>query len=107
MEGMLCHGERGSYNDVQYNLLQKRLLEKPLRGNADDWLSDLMKENEMLAVRIMEVREAYCQDEELGFEWANMQHLCQKGVTSENLKLLQNHAVGKYGALMHTLEEEK
>lgn len=99
MEGKLCHGERGAYNSEAYNTLQRFLVDRPLK-NADEWLTELMKENEMLAVRVMECRVAYATQEDEGFEWKNVKRLVEENMRGSNVKLMRKHAASKFGSMM-------
>ncbi|KAK9909294.1 hypothetical protein WJX75_000097 [Coccomyxa subellipsoidea] len=58
-------GGLGSYNADAYQDLSTFLQEQPMR-DGDAWLELLLKKNEMLALRVLEVRKAYCEED---FEW--------------------------------------
>ena len=58
LEG-IGRGDLGSYNSEQMTALAAFVAANPIK-DGDDWVSRLMAENQMLAVRVMEVREGGC-----------------------------------------------
>ncbi|KAK9821415.1 hypothetical protein WJX81_001169 [Elliptochloris bilobata] len=81
-------GGLGAYNSQQYDALEAFLEEEPLR-DGDAWLKGLLKRNEMLALRIMEVRQAYACE---SFEWDQLRRLVERGGQDANVKLLRGQA---------------
>lgn len=95
LEG-IGRGDLGAYNAEGYSTLSKFLREKPLRNNADQWLADLMQEDEMIALRICEVRAAYAGKD---FEWHNLKRLTVDGMQKSNVSIQRDHMKSKYGKM--------
>lgn len=64
-------GALGSYNSSAYEELTSFLAEEPLR-DGDAWVAKLMRRNGMLALRVLEVRLAYCNED---FEYDQLEKL--------------------------------
>lgn len=90
-------GDLGSYNAQAYTTLAKFIQENPLKNNCDDWLGKLMERDEMLAVRIMEVRAAYSAED---FEWDHCQRLSVESIVQSNVKLMRSHAKTRFTKML-------
>lgn len=95
MEGA-GRGAIGSYNASGYTTLTKFIEKHPLR-NGDEWLAQLMQEDEMLGVRIMEVRAAYAQTD---FEWNNCQRVAVEDIMKANTAVMRRHAQSRFEGLL-------
>ncbi|XP_009788252.1 chaperonin-like RBCX protein 1, chloroplastic [Nicotiana sylvestris] len=81
-----------SYNPEAYEELREFLDSHPL-NDGDKFCADLMRESprhKNLALRILEVRSAYCKED---FEWDNLQRLASKMVDDSNKKLMMDYIV--------------
>lgn len=81
-------GALASMNPRSFETLQQMLLEIPMK-DGDAWMKTLLQRDEMLALRILEVRRSYCLED---FEWDQLQRLTQEGVARSNTALMQQHA---------------
>lgn len=81
-------GGLGSYDVDACTLLTDCLQNVPLK-DGDEWVDHLLKRNSILAYRLMEVRDAYCNEE---FEWDTLKRLAAKDTKEANLRLLRNFA---------------
>jgi len=90
-------GALGSFNASGYITLSKFIETHPLRSNGDEWLSKLMLEDEMLGVRIMEVRAAYAKSD---FEWDNCQRVAVEDMMKANTAVMRQHAQSRFGGLL-------
>lgn len=81
-------GAIGSYDAQGYGDLVKFLEDNPLK-DGDIWLSLLLRKNEMLAMRIMEVRAAYSADD---FEWHKVEQMAVRDLRDGNMKLMRGYA---------------
>eukprot|EP00803_Ostreobium_quekettii_P002136 evm.model.scf_577EXC.10 EVM.evm.TU.scf_577EXC.10 scf_577EXC:70796-73927(-) len=61
--------------------------------DCDEWLASLMKRNKNIAMRVMEVRSAYCAED---FEWNQCKKVADKDIKDANLRLLREHMVEVY-----------
>ncbi|GAB4822767.1 hypothetical protein N2152v2_009813 [Parachlorella kessleri] len=86
-------GSLASYNAQGYQDLMDFLQKNPIK-DGDEWLAKLMTHNQLLGVRIMEVREAYCQED---FEWDECHRLAVKGVKDANVRLMREYAAERFG----------
>eukprot|EP00887_Chlorella_sp_A99_P007424 scaffold2.g7424.t1 len=92
LEG-IGRGDLGGYNSEQLTALRSFYEANPIR-DGEEWLSKLMAENKLLAVRIMEVRAAYCADDE--FEWDSLRRLVQDETREANVRVLREHAISAF-----------
>ncbi|XP_031125316.1 chaperonin-like RBCX protein 1, chloroplastic [Ipomoea triloba] len=79
-----------SYNPEAYDELME-FLERHSLNDADKFCADLMRESsrhQNLALRIMEVRSAYCKED---FEWDNLKKVASKMMDESNTRLLRNY----------------
>ncbi|XP_052202616.1 chaperonin-like RBCX protein 1, chloroplastic [Diospyros lotus] len=79
-----------SYNPEAYKDLME-FLERHSLNDGDKFCADLMRESarhQSLALRILEVRSAYCKND---FEWDNLKRLVFKGVNEANTKLMRDY----------------
>jgi hypothetical protein len=90
-------GSLGSFNASGYTTLTKFIETNPLRSASDEWLAKLMIEDEMLGVRIMEVRAAYAQTD---FEWDNCQRVAVQDIEKANTAVMRQHAQSRFGGLL-------
>lgn len=90
-------GSLGSFNASGYITLSKFIEANPLRSNGDEWLSKLMLEDEMLGVRIMEVRAAYAKSD---FEWDSCQRVAVQDMMKANTSVMRQHAQSRFGGLL-------
>lgn len=81
-------GDIGSYNADHYSVLITLLEEKPMK-DGDEWLSTLMRKDRMLAMRIMDVRDAYCVED---FEWGMCQNIARQDMKNANVNLMRQYA---------------
>ncbi|PSC76698.1 hypothetical protein C2E20_0205 [Micractinium conductrix] len=95
LEG-IGRSDLGAYNAAGAATLRRFLVDEPMRDSAA-WLSKLMQEDELLGVRIMEVRDAYAKED---FEWPNLQRLALEGLAEDNTRLLRKHATQRFGTLL-------
>ena len=95
LEG-IGRGDLGAYNAEGYGTLSKFLRENPLRNDAEGWLTRLMQEDEMIALRICEVRAAYAGKD---FEWENLKRLTVDGLSKSNVEVQRTHMASKYGKM--------
>lgn len=89
-------GALASMNPRSYQTLQQMLIDKPMK-DGDEWLRCLLQRDEMLAMRILEVRRSYSVED---FEWDQLQRLTQEGVACSNTALLQQHAQHSFSKRM-------
>ncbi len=87
-------GALGSFAGAGHANLTAYMLAHPLRGDPDAWLAGLLAEEEMLAVRIMEVRAAYAKTD---FEWPQLQRLAGEGLEAANGRAMRAHAERRFG----------
>ncbi|KAL6990737.1 Chaperonin-like RBCX protein 1, chloroplastic [Sarracenia purpurea var. burkii] len=81
-----------SYNPEAYQDLMEFLGRHPL-NDGDKFCADLMRESprhKSLALRILEVRSAYCKND---FEWDNLKRLASKMVSESNTKLMKDYVL--------------
>ena len=90
-------GDLGSYNASGYTTLSKFIQEHPLKNNGDAWLGQLMLEDEMLGVRIMEVRLAYSSED---FEWQSLKRVAVEEMQVANVMLMRRHAQSRFEGLL-------
>ncbi|PNH10283.1 hypothetical protein TSOC_002990 [Tetrabaena socialis] len=83
-----------SYNQQQYLDLVESL-DTPMKGEGgDEWLSALMRKNHALALRLMEVREAYLEE----FEWAKVAEMASRETRESNTRLMRASAMASLNA---------
>lgn len=87
-------GALGSFAGAGHANLTAYMLAHPLRGDPDAWLAGLLVEEEMLAVRVIEVRAAYA---ETDFEWPQLQRLAGEGLEAANGRVMRAHAERRFG----------
>jgi len=78
----------GSYNPDACKTLYDHLEACEMR-DGDEWVSQLMEKDRMLAMRILEVRNAYPSE---GFEWDNLKKVSLELVEEANIKILRQGA---------------
>ncbi|XP_043690341.1 chaperonin-like RBCX protein 1, chloroplastic [Telopea speciosissima] len=81
-----------SYNHEAYEELMEFLGRTPL-NDGNKFCANLMRESprhKTLALRILEVRSAYCKND---FEWENMKRLAIKMVNESNTKLMRDYVL--------------
>ncbi|CAI9086832.1 OLC1v1020753C1 [Oldenlandia corymbosa var. corymbosa] len=81
-----------SYNPEAYEELMEFLGTHPL-NDGDKFCADLMRESarhKSLALRILEVRSAYCKQD---FEWDNLKRLSHKVVDDSNTRLMRDYVL--------------
>ena len=96
LEG-IGRGDLGAYNAAGATVLRKHLESGGMRDSTA-WLAEVMREDELLAARILEVRAAYAQEE---FEWQNLQRLAIAGIEADNARLLRQHATARFGSMLN------
>ena len=57
--------------------------------DANAWCASLMDRDALVAVRVLEVREAYSR---LDFEWDQLQRLTREGIETTNNEIMRAHA---------------
>ncbi|KAI9198448.1 hypothetical protein LWI28_015986 [Acer negundo] len=80
------------YNKEAYEELMDFLSKNSL-NDGDKFCADLMRESPRhkgLALRILEVRSAYCKND---FEWDNMKRLALKMVDDSNTRLMRDYVL--------------
>ncbi|KAL6207166.1 hypothetical protein ACLB2K_024411 [Fragaria x ananassa] len=81
-----------SYNTEAYEELMEFLSRNSL-NDGDKFCADLMRESsrhQALALRILEVRSAYCKND---FEWDNLKRLASKMVDESNTRLMRDYVL--------------
>ncbi|OWM83377.1 hypothetical protein CDL15_Pgr012858 [Punica granatum] len=81
-----------SYNKEAYEELTEFLSRHSL-NDGDKFCADLMRESprhKNLALRILEVRSAYCKND---FEWDNLKRLASKMVDDSNTRLMRDYVL--------------
>lgn len=96
LEG-IGRSDLGAYNAEAAQTLRHFLVNEPMR-DCDAWLAKLMLQDELLGVRIMEVRQAYATED---FEWGNLKRLAIEGLEQQNTQLLRDHAAQRFGTLLN------
>lgn len=81
-------GNLAAYNAESYKDLTE-YMENNTLTDGDKWLAGLMKKNQLLGVRIVEVRTAYCKED---FEWDSCKRIAAREMEKANKKMLQDHA---------------
>ncbi|XP_038881665.1 chaperonin-like RBCX protein 1, chloroplastic isoform X2 [Benincasa hispida] len=79
-----------SYNPEAYQELME-FLDRHSLNDGDKFLASLMRESsrhKSLALRILEVRSAYCKND---FEWDNLKRLAFKMVSESNTRLMREY----------------
>ncbi|XP_023003335.1 chaperonin-like RBCX protein 1, chloroplastic [Cucurbita maxima] len=79
-----------SYNPEAHTELME-FLDRHSLNDGDKFLSNLMRESsrhKSLALRILEVRSAYCKND---FEWDNLKRLASKMVGESNTRLMREY----------------
>lgn len=87
-------GNLASYNAKAYNDLIELLESTPMTGGGDEWLAKLLEKNEMLGMRVMEVRASYCQED---FEWEECKKIASREIQESNVRLLRQYADARIG----------
>lgn len=87
-------GSLASYNQAAYEDLTKFLQEVPFK-DGDEWLSALAKHNQMLALRVMEVRDAYCEQD---FEWDQLRKVATRDMKNANVKIMRSTVTASFTA---------
>eukprot|EP00208_Stichococcus_sp_RCC1054_P006320 CAMPEP_0206142904 /NCGR_PEP_ID=MMETSP1473-20131121/18599_1 /ASSEMBLY_ACC=CAM_ASM_001109 /TAXON_ID=1461547 /ORGANISM="Stichococcus sp, Strain RCC1054" /LENGTH=128 /DNA_ID=CAMNT_0053538073 /DNA_START=326 /DNA_END=708 /DNA_ORIENTATION=+ len=85
-------GALASMNPEAYKTLTEMLEAHPMK-DGDEWIQMLLKRNEMMAVRILEVRAAYGEQD---FEWDQLQKVTVESMAKTTTKLLQEHAADSF-----------
>lgn len=82
-------GDLGSYGGESYRTLVTFMNETPLTGStrASTWISALLKIDSQVALRILEVRSSYANDD---FEWDQLKALTVEGLRKENVHVLRD-----------------
>jgi hypothetical protein len=90
-------GDLGSYGGEQYTTLVEFMLNHPLHKYKDvkEWLALLMEKDAQLALRVIEVRYAYCTE---AFEWHSLEALCAENLSKDNVTILRQHATKLYNS---------
>ncbi|PIN21327.1 hypothetical protein CDL12_05963 [Handroanthus impetiginosus] len=86
----IVNAQLQSYNPEAYADMMQFLERHPL-NDGDKFCADLMRESsrhKSLALRILEVRSAYCKND---FEWDNLKRLASKMVEERNTKLMREY----------------
>ncbi|KAK7412694.1 hypothetical protein VNO78_04249 [Psophocarpus tetragonolobus] len=81
-----------SYNPEAYKELME-FLERHSLNDGDQFCASMFRESSRhknLALRIMEVRSAYCKND---FEWDNLERLALKMVTESNTRLMKDYVL--------------
>lgn len=83
-------GALGAYSASSYATLEGLLREvKVDPADPDAWLGELMRRDQALAVRVMEVRRAYASSQ---FEFGSLERLSKKMVGRGNLSVMRDQA---------------
>ena len=89
-EGAKNDEERVVQNMVsQYDVLSAMLTDVPMGADPDEWMRELFKRDQLLALRVHEARVGYCED---GFEWENLRRVALEGLTASGEGLLRERA---------------
>ncbi|GLC41620.1 hypothetical protein PLESTF_000272200 [Pleodorina starrii] len=92
-------GALGAYDSTAAADLHHFLQNVPMR-DGDAWLEQLTRQNTSLGLRLMEVRDSYCEE---AFEWDQLQRLAKEEMKGANTKLMRRFAAASLAA---SLEEE-
>ena len=65
--------------------------------DGNSWVAALLRENELLGARILEVRAAYAEQD---FEWGQLQRLTCEGLRADNTRLLREFASARFSSMM-------
>ncbi|GIM03759.1 hypothetical protein Vretimale_8426 [Volvox reticuliferus] len=71
--------------------------------DGDEWLAQLMRQNTSLGLRLMEVRDHYCEE---AFEWDQLQQVSKKDMRAANTKLMRQFAAASFAASLAEGEGE-
>jgi hypothetical protein len=83
-------GALGAYSATSYATLEGLLREQKVDpADPDAWLRELMRRDQALAVRVMEVRRAYASSQ---FEYGSLERLSKKIVGEGNVKVMREQA---------------
>ena len=89
-EGAKNDEERVVQNMVsQYDVLSAMLTDVPMGADPDEWMRELFKRDQLLALRVHEARVGYASD---GFEWENLRRVALEGLTASGEGLLRERA---------------
>ncbi|CAG9467083.1 unnamed protein product [Pedinophyceae sp. YPF-701] len=87
-------GSSASYNSEQHSTLHAHLLDVRM-ADPEEWLGALMRKNTSLAMRVIEVRKAYAEDD---FEWHKLQEIAKKDIALGNQALMRDVAESSFSA---------
>ncbi|GLC46763.1 hypothetical protein PLESTM_001922200 [Pleodorina starrii] len=96
LEGTAGPSQTGhtSYNQQDYLDLMD-FLGVPMKGDGgDEWLASVMRKNHALALRLMEVREAYLDE----FEWQQVAEMAFRETREANTRLMRAAAMASLQA---------
>ncbi|KAK3263207.1 hypothetical protein CYMTET_27980 [Cymbomonas tetramitiformis] len=79
-------GLNGEVESPDFNDLRNCMEDIPL-GDGNEWLEEMLQRNPALALRIMDVRSAYCDD----FDWAEAEELSRRMIEKGNASLMIKH----------------
>eukprot|EP00877_Chromochloris_zofingiensis_P007521 jgi/Chrzof1/3021/Cz12g08150.t1 len=95
-------GSLAAYNQQSYQMLSDQLSKVSFK-DGDDWVEQLMQHDPHLALRVMEVRDAYCRED---FEWDQLRKVALRDMKDANVKLMRKSAVASLKA-SETLSAEQ
>ncbi|KAL7088594.1 hypothetical protein ACP275_13G136900 [Erythranthe tilingii] len=87
----IVHSQLESYNEEAYAEMVEFLETHSLSDGGDNFVADLLRQSsthKTLALRILEVRSAYCKND---FEWDNLKRLSIKMVEERNTKVMRDY----------------
>ncbi|GLI67305.1 hypothetical protein VaNZ11_011491 [Volvox africanus] len=95
-------GALGAY-DSQAATDLHNFLQNVAMKDGDEWLAQLMRQNTSLGLRLMEVRDHYCDE---AFEWGQLQQVSKKDMRAANTKLMRQFAAASLAASLAEGEDE-
>ncbi|GIL54948.1 hypothetical protein Vafri_10639 [Volvox africanus] len=95
-------GALGAY-DSQAATDLHNFLQNVAMKDGDEWLAQLMRQNTSLGLRLMEVRDHYCDE---AFEWDQLQQVSKKDMRAANTKLMRQFAAASLAASLAEGEDE-
>ncbi|KAG2442254.1 hypothetical protein HYH02_009738 [Chlamydomonas schloesseri] len=87
-------GALGAYDSQAAGDLHHFLQNVPLK-DGDAWLTQLMRKNSSLGLRLLEVRKAYCEE---AFEWDQLQRVSVKDMQGANARIMRQFAAASLAA---------
>ncbi|GAB4822724.1 hypothetical protein N2152v2_009770 [Parachlorella kessleri] len=88
-------GEGGDLPPTRASLELREFIEQHPLKHGDEWVSSLIAQNQLLGVRVLEVREAYvCED----FAWDTCRGLTLSSIKEGNVTLMRRVAAERFAS---------